>query len=111
MEKNINELLLENKRLRDRINYLESAILRGDVNVPLDIISAEKIRIINSSIHEVGLSVRTRNCLMIPGIKTVGELLNWSPKQLRKIRGFGFICLHEVESLCRKFNLELKKDD
>lgn len=105
------DLLLENKILQERVNYLESAILRGTVNIPADIISSERVRITRLSINDVEFSVRLRNCLKIPGIKTIGELMNWSPKQLCKIRGFGEVCLIEVELFFQKFNLKSKQDD
>ena len=108
----INEdLFLENKALRERVNFLESAILRGNVNIPEDIISSEKVRMMSLSINDVGFSVRLRNCLKIPDIKTIGELMNWNPKQLRKIRGFGQVCLIELELFFQKFNLKPKQDD
>jgi DNA-directed RNA polymerase subunit alpha len=47
-------------------------------------------------IAEVGLSVRTTNCLEETGIFTVRDLLNTPPKQLLAISNFGEKTLEEV---------------
>lgn len=48
------------------------------------------------SIAEMGLSVRTTNCLEETGILTVRDLLNASPKRLLSISNFGEKTLGEV---------------
>lgn len=48
------------------------------------------------SIAEMGLSVRTTNCLEETGILTVKDLLNTTPKQLLSISNFGEKTLDEV---------------
>jgi len=48
------------------------------------------------SIAEMGLSVRTTNCLEETGIFTVRDLLNSSPKKLLAISNFGEKTLDEV---------------
>ncbi len=50
------------------------------------------------SIAEMGLSVRTTNCLEETGIFTVRDLLNSSPKRLLAISNFGEKTLDEVYS-------------
>jgi DNA-directed RNA polymerase subunit alpha len=47
-------------------------------------------------IAEVGLSVRTTNCLEETGIFTVRDLLNATPKRLLSISNFGEKTLEEV---------------
>jgi DNA-directed RNA polymerase subunit alpha len=47
-------------------------------------------------IAEVGLSVRTTNCLEETGIFTVRDLLNSTPKRLLTISNFGEKTLEEV---------------
>lgn len=47
-------------------------------------------------IAEVGLSVRTTNCLEETGIFTVRDLLNSTPKRLLGISNFGEKTLEEV---------------
>jgi len=48
------------------------------------------------STAEIGLSVRTTNCLEEQGIFTVEDLLNSSPKELLAISNFGEKTLEEV---------------
>ena len=48
------------------------------------------------SIAEMGLSVRTTNCLEETGIFTVRDLLNSTPKRLLAISNFGEKTLDEV---------------
>jgi len=51
---------------------------------------------LNLSIAEMGLSVRTTNCLEETGILTVRDLLNSTPKRLLAISNFGEKTLDEV---------------
>ena len=48
------------------------------------------------STAEIGLSVRTTNCLEERGIFTVNDLLNCSPSDLLSISNFGEKTLEEV---------------
>ncbi len=48
------------------------------------------------STAEIGLSVRTTNCLEERGIFTVNDLLNSTPEQLLSITNFGEKTLEEV---------------
>tara|TARA_E500000081_G_scaffold77943_1_gene79501 strand:+ start:532 stop:804 length:273 start_codon:yes stop_codon:yes gene_type:complete len=50
------------------------------------------------STAEIGLSVRTTNCLEERGIFTVNDLLNCSPEDLLEISNFGEKTLEEVYS-------------
>jgi len=51
---------------------------------------------LNLSIAEMGLSVRTTNCLEETGILTVRDLLHSTPKRLLSISNFGEKTLDEV---------------
>ena len=48
---------------------------------------------------EFTLSVRATNCLEWAGIETVGELAQWSQKDLLKIRNMGWKTLGEINQL------------
>lgn len=52
----------------------------------------------NILIEELELSIRAYNCLKKAQINTVGDLLNYSPTQLRKLRNFGKKSSEEVFS-------------
>lgn len=55
------------------------------------------------STAEIGLSVRTTNCLEERGIFTVRDLLNSTPAQLLGIANFGEKTLDEVYKSLEKF--------
>ena len=55
------------------------------------------------STAEIGLSVRTTNCLEERGIFTVRDLLNSTPAQLLSIANFGEKTLEEVYKSLEKF--------
>ncbi len=57
---------------------------------------------LNLSIAEMGLSVRTTNCLEETGILTVRDLLNSTPKRLLGISNFGEKTLDEVYAALEK---------
>jgi len=56
------------------------------------------------STAEIGLSVRTTNCLEERGIFTVRDLLNSTPDQLLSIANFGEKTLEEVYKALEKFS-------
>ena len=55
------------------------------------------------STAEIGLTVRTTNCLEERGIFTVRDLLNSTPEQLLSIANFGEKTLDEVYSSLEKY--------
>src|SRR5205085_6326047 len=55
------------------------------------------------STAEIGLTVRTTNCLEERGIFTVRDLLNSTPDQLLSIANFGEKTLEEVYKALEKF--------
>ena len=57
---------------------------------------------LNLSIAEMGLSVRTTNCLEETGILTVRDLLNATPRRLLSISNFGEKTLDEVYAALEK---------
>ncbi|MBQ3332800.1 MAG: DNA-directed RNA polymerase subunit alpha [Thermoguttaceae bacterium] len=57
---------------------------------------AERQRKLAMSTAEIGLSVRTTNCLDEQGISTVEDLLNCNPSDLLAIPNFGEKTLEEV---------------
>lgn len=58
------------------------------------------------STAEIGLSVRTTNCLEERGIFTVRDLLNCTPEDLLDISNFGEKTLEEVYEALNKIGFE-----
>ena len=54
-----------------------------------------------------GLSVRTANCLNSIRVKYIGDLVQYTEKELLNIRGFGKKCLKEIIDLLTEMGLEL----
>lgn len=71
----------------------------------------ERDRLLEMSIEELELSVRSFNCLKRAGINTIGELIEKTPEDMLKVRNLGKKSLEEVEEKLAQFGLSLKKSD
>ncbi len=67
----------------------------------------ERNRLLERSIEELGLSVRSFNCLKRAGIDTIGQLLAYTPAEMLKIRNLGEKSLEEVTEKLSEHDLEL----
>ena len=67
-----------------------------------------KVDIMNMSIDELELSVRSYNCLKRAGINTVSELVNKTPDEMMKVRNLGRKSLEEVLEKLKDLDLELR---
>lgn len=61
-------------------------------------------------IKELELSVRSENCLLRAGIKTVGDLVQRTPEELLKIRNLGRKSLSEIQDKLSKLGLTLREE-
>ena len=71
----------------------------------------EKEKVLEMSIDELELSVRSFNCLKRAGINTVEELTNKTPEDMMKVRNLGRKSLEEVLAKLEDLNLELNKSE
>ena len=71
----------------------------------------EKEKVLEMTIEELDLSVRSYNCLKRAGINTVDELIQRTPEDMMKVRNLGKKSLEEVESKLAVLGLSLKKSD
>jgi len=71
----------------------------------------EKEKVLEMSIDELELSVRSFNCLKRAGINTVEELTNKTPEDMMKVRNLGRKSLEEVLGKLKDLNLELNTND
>ena len=69
----------------------------NDVEIMVEKEEEEKDRILDTTIEELELSVRSSNCLKRAGINTVGELINKSEEDLMKVRNLGKKSLEEIK--------------
>ena len=71
----------------------------------------EKEKVLEMSIDELELSVRSYNCLKRAGINTVEELINKTPEDMMKVRNLGRKSLDEVLAKLRELGLKLNESD
>lgn len=64
--------------------------------------------LLNLSTAQIGLLVRTTNCLESEGILTVRDLLNCTPERLLRIANFGEKTLVEVYTALEKLGFKRK---
>ncbi len=70
-------------------------------------VDEELQRKVNTSIHEIELTVRASNCMEAAKIETVGQLVNMTEAQLLEIRSFGKTSLREVKRKLSDLGLSL----
>ena len=71
----------------------------------------EKEKVLEMSIDELELSVRSYNCLKRAGINTVEELTNKTPDDMMKVRNLGRKSLEEVLAKLKELGLELNSSE
>lgn len=68
----------------------------------------EKEKVLEMSIDELELSVRSYNCLKRAGINTVEELCNKTSDDMMKVRNLGRKSLEEVLAKLKELGLQLQ---
>ncbi|MBQ8281589.1 MAG: DNA-directed RNA polymerase subunit alpha [Lachnospiraceae bacterium] len=81
------------------------------VDVMVEKESDEKEKVLEMSIDELELSVRSYNCLKRAGINTVQELTNRTPEDMMKVRNLGRKSLEEVLAKLKELNLQLNPSE
>ena len=71
----------------------------------------DKEKVLEMSIDELELSVRSYNCLKRAGINTVEELCNRTPEDMMKVRNLGRKSLEEVLAKLKELGLELNQNE
>lgn len=71
----------------------------------------KKDKLLEMTIEELDLSVRSYNCLKRAGINTVQELVQKSEEDMMKVRNLGKKSLEEVQQKLEGLNLGLKQSD
>ena len=73
--------------------------------------NSDKEKVLDMTIEELDLSVRSFNCLKRAGINTVEDLVNKSEEDMMKVRNLGRKSLEEVIAKLASFDYTLKKED
>lgn len=71
----------------------------------------KKEKVLEMTIEELDLSVRSYNCLKRAGINTVQELTHKSEEDMMKVRNLGRKSLEEVQEKLAELGLSLRNDD
>ncbi len=83
----------------------------SDVEIMVNRVEDEKDKILDISIEELDLSVRSYNCLKRANINTVGELVMKTEDDMMKVRNLGKKSLEEVDEKLSSLGLSLRKYD
>ncbi len=65
------------------------------------------VPLLETPVDHLGLSARTLNRLLSLGIKTVGELVRWTPEDLQRERGIGPRAVEEIQHALELYGLHL----
>ncbi|PKM80251.1 MAG: DNA-directed RNA polymerase subunit alpha [Firmicutes bacterium HGW-Firmicutes-13] len=83
----------------------------NDVEIMVEKEEDEKGKIMEMTIEELDLSVRSYNCLKRAGINTVQELILKTEEDMMKVRNLGKKSLEEVQHKLADLNLSLKSSN
>ncbi len=83
----------------------------NDVEIMIEKEEDEKEKVLEMTIEELDLSVRSYNCLKRAGINTVEELTYKSEEDMMKVRNLGKKSLEEVQKKLAELGLSLKKNE
>ena len=83
----------------------------GDVEIMVEKEEEERDKVLDMSIEELDLSVRSYNCLKRAGINTVGELIMKTDEDMMKVRNLGKKSLEEVDEKLVSLGLALRKSE
>ncbi len=100
---------------RIMMEHLELFIDLTDEIEELDIMveteEEDKDKILETTVEELELSVRSSNCLKRAGINTVEELIAKTEDDLMKVRNLGKKSLQEIKNKLEELDLELKNEE
>ena len=99
---------LLNEHLNLFINLSEEASV-DDILTEKDIKSKDKV--LEMTIEELDLSVRSFNCLKRAGINTVNDLIEKSEEEMMKVRNLGKKSFDEVKEKLASLGLEMSYDE
>lgn len=97
-----------NEHLNLFISLTESI---GDVEIMVEKEEDKKEKVLEMTIEELDLSVRSYNCLKRAGINTVEDLIQKTEDDMMKVRNLGKKSLEEVKEKLDELELTLKQND
>lgn len=83
----------------------------SDVEIMVEKEEDERDKVLEMTVEELDLSVRSFNCLKRAGINTVEELIQKTEEDMMKVRNLGKKSLEEVQQKLGTLGLSLKSND
>jgi len=100
------------KVLTEHLNIFVSLTEEAqDAEIMVEKEEDQKEKVLEMTIEELDLSVRSYNCLKRAGINTVQELTTKSEEDMMKVRNLGRKSLDEIKSKMEELGLQLRRDD
>lgn len=90
------------------VNLTEEA---REVEIMVEKEETQKEKMLEMTVEELDLSVRSYNCLKRAGINTVQELTNKTESEMMKVRNLGRKSLDEIKEKLDALDLELKAEE
>ncbi len=91
--------------------FINLAEATQDVEIMVEKEEEQKSKLMEMTIEELDLSVRSYNCLKRAGINTVEELTKKTPEEMMKVRNLGRKSLAEVKAKLSELGLSLKESE
>ena len=100
------------KILSEHLNlFIDLSAEAKNAEIMVDREETVMTKILDMSIEELDMSVRSFNCLKRAGIDTVGDLTNRTEEDMIKVRNLGKKSLEEVIQKLQSLGLSLKRSD
>ena len=91
--------------------FIDMSNIAQDAETLIERPEVKRDRVLEMTIEELDLSVRSFNCLKRAGIDTVEDLINRTEDDMIKVRNLGRKSLEEVIQKLSSLGLSLKKDE
>ena len=100
------------KILTEHLNlFVELSDEVSNTEIMIDKDDSESGKVLETTIEELDLSVRSFNCLKRAGINTVEDLISKTEEDMMKVRNLGRKSLEEVIAKLASLGLSLRNDD
>ena len=100
------------KILNEHLNlFVDLSDEAKDAQIMVESVATVKEKVLEMTIEELDMSVRSFNCLKRAGIDTVEDLISRTEDEMIRVRNLGKKSLEEVIAKLHSLGLELKKDE
>ncbi len=91
--------------------FIDLSEVGKDAEIVVETKADEKVKVLEMTIEDLDLSVRSYNCLKRAGINTVEDLAAKTEEEMMKVRNLGRKSLDEVKYKLHALDLALKSED